>query len=599
MIAARDQPRHARSIGVDVARSRYLALGAAGGLAAIAGMLYFASVPAGLAPGAFDATRSLDVVAFAVVGGLGSALGAGLGAAALILAGAALPPPWGSVVSGAGVLWVVLFAPAGAAGALTRIRDRLAELFVPNADAVKVAPVIPAPRAAIGAAHVAGADTRGAMQNDAVRGAMVVAFAFAGPSLAGLFGAPQILRDHLGIDPGFMGPWLVLALAAAASIAAVIAWRTTGPTSDLLVVGIVVAAVATFVFTEDAAMTAVVAMVGPVAAGWTLSRLARRTADHVPAHLASAACGLIVASGCGGLVAAGHLAAVAAGNDVLDAGRWSIVYLAIGSAAMVGLVRRVSAFTVAAAVGDPIRSGRRRWTALRVDGLTVDLGGHRILADVTLDVRPGELVALVGANGSGKSTLLRAVAGFVDHAAGRIHVAGENLEGLRPHERAAAGVAFVDGARPVFPDLTVRQNLRVGAYLTHRTEASFSAGLEHVLAIVPQLAPRLGTRAGLLSGGEQRQLAVAQTLFRRPVVLLADELGLGLDRVAQRLVSRLLRDLADDGIAIVAVDHDVDALLAVADRTVAVRDAATVELSDTDSRREEIVPAVFLGSAAR
>lgn len=599
MIAARDQPRHARGLGVDVARSRHVALGAAGGLAAVAGMLYVASVPAGLAPGAFDATRSLDVVALAVVGGVGSALGAGLGAAALILAGAALPPPWGSVASGAGVLWVVLFAPAGAAGALTVARDRIARLLVPNTVRDEVAAVVSVSPIPAGTAWVAGADTRGALRDGAVRAAMVAAFALSGPALAALFGGPLIVRGHLGFDAGPLAPWLVLASAAAAAIAAVGAWRRAAPTSELLVAGIATAVVATFVVTEDAVMTAGVAIVGPVAAGWTVARLARRANDHVPAHLASAASGLVVASGCGGLVAAAHLAAVAAGNDLVDVGRWSLVYLAVGSAAIACLARRAPTPRSADHGSEPVVAGRRRWTALRVERLAVDLGGHRILSGVTLDVRPGQLVALVGANGSGKSTLLRAVAGFVDPVSGRIDVAGEDLTGLRPHERTASGVAFVDGARPVFADLTVRQNLRVGAYLSHRTDASFSAGLEHLLTVVPQLAARLDTRAGMLSGGEQRQLAVAQTLFRRPVVLLTDELGLGLDGAAQRLVFRLLRQLADDGIAVVAVDHDVEALLAVADRTIAVKETAVVEVADATSDHDELVPAVFLGSARR
>lgn len=601
MIAARDQPRHARGIGVEVVRHRHVALGAAGGLAAVAGMLYLACVPSGLAPGAFDATRSLDVVALAVVGGLGSALGAALGAAALVVGGAVLPPPWGSVASGAGVLWVVLFAPAGVSGALTVLRDRLAAVLVPDAHRTVPPSATGVPVASFPdtttKARVAGADTREALQHPLVRRAMVAAFAIAGPSMAGVLGAPLLVRDHLGVETGASGPWLVLVLAALTAVAAIAGWRRAVVASEVPVVAIALAALGVFVLTEDDAMVAALALVGAAPTGWTVARVARRAADHTPAHLTSAASGLVAAAGCGGLVAAAHLAAVAAGNDLLHVARWAVVYLAIGTIALTLAGRGVPT----AIVSEPSSAagGRRRWTAVRVEGLAVDLGGHRILSDVTLEVRPGELVALVGANGSGKSTLLRAIAGVVGHHGGRVDVAGEDLAGLRPHERAAAGVAFVDGARPVFPDLSVRQNLRVGAFLTHRTEASFASALEEIVAIIPQLAHRLDATAGLLSGGEQRLLAVAQTLLRRPVVLLADELGLGLDVRAQQLLFRLLRDLANDGIAVIAVDHDVEALARLVDRTIAIQDGGILEVEPAATDVRDLVPAAFLGSATR
>jgi len=237
---------------------------------------------------------------------------------------------------------------------------------------------------------------------------------------------------------------------------------------------------------------------------------------------------------------------------------------------------------------------RRRWAPLRVERLAVVFGRNRVLDGVDLEVGPGEVVALVGANGSGKSTLLRAVAGFVEPVSGRVDVAGEELDALRPDERAAAGVALVSGARPVFPDLSVRENLRVGAYLSHRTRRSFNDAVPHVLQLVPRLAPLLDRRAGVLSGGEQRHLAVAQTLFRRPAVLLADELTLGLDAASQASVLSLLRTLADDGVGVVVVDHDLAPLTAAADRTVVLHEGRA-EAADAQSA---LVPARFLGGLA-
>jgi branched-chain amino acid transport system ATP-binding protein len=187
-------------------------------------------------------------------------------------------------------------------------------------------------------------------------------------------------------------------------------------------------------------------------------------------------------------------------------------------------------------------------------------------------------------------------------AAGRIDVAGHEITALRVDERAANGVAFVSGAHPVFPDMTVRENLRVGGYLTHRTERGFATALGHVLSFVPALADRVDTRAGLLSGGEQRQLAVAQMLFRRPALLLADELTLGLDVGAQETVLRLLRSLADDGIGVVVVDHDLHALTRVADRVVVVRHGALESFADPaefTAARHDLLPARFLAPVAR
>jgi ABC-type branched-subunit amino acid transport system ATPase component len=312
-----------------------------------------------------------------------------------------------------------------------------------------------------------------------------------------------------------------------------------------------------------------------------------------------------VAAAVAGLAGAAHLAGVAGGNDLLDAARWAVVYLtgstlaALAAAGRAAADRRRSWQRVAA----PARTqARRRWAPLRIESLAVDLGDQRILDAVDAEVQSGELVALVGGNGAGKSTLLRAVVGLVPLTTGRVDIAGQEVTALRTDERAAAGVAFVSGAHPVFPDLTVRENLRVGGYLTHRPRRAFDAALEHVLTVVPVLGSRLDTRAGLLSGGEQRQLAVAQTLFRRPALLLADELTLGLDVDAQATVLALLRTLADDGIGVVVVDHDLDALARVADRVVVVRHGrleSFVDVEQFTAAREELLPARFLARVGR
>jgi ABC-type branched-subunit amino acid transport system ATPase component/branched-subunit amino acid ABC-type transport system permease component len=614
MVAARDEPRRAAGLGVRTARASAVGMALSGAVAALAGITYLGSVPARIAPGAFDAARSLDVLAFAVVGGLGSALGAGLGATALVAAGVLLPAPWGAVATGAGVLWVVLVAPAGLGSTLARLRDRAARTLQPDAfprpqqvalhESEVGSTAGPAEKVAV----VAGGDTREAVGVPTVRAAMVAAFCIAAASLAALFGAPAALAASAGVDLGPLTPWFVLGASGGCALTALLRWRTWTPTSgwpvEATVVGAAAAAAVAFALSRDALMLTALAVVGPLAGAWAVAGLARTAAGVCVPRTRAAATGVVVAAAVGGGVGAAHLAAVAAGGTILDAARWASYYLAAGLAAIVAAAARAPQDRRRAQqrMTTPVASsGRRRWAPLRIERLTVEFGVHRVLDGVGLEVRSGEVVALVGANGAGKSTLLRTVAGLTPAAGGRIDVAGEEISALRPDERAAVGVAFVSGARPVFPDLTVAENLRVGGYLTHRTRKAFRASVQQVLSLVPLLADRLDTRAGLLSGGEQRQLAIAQTLFRRPMLLLADELTLGLDRAAQAAVLRLLRTLADDGIGVVVVDHDLHALAGIADRVVVVADGATVEFQDVaafDDARGDLLPSRFLAGAA-
>jgi ABC-type branched-subunit amino acid transport system ATPase component len=232
-----------------------------------------------------------------------------------------------------------------------------------------------------------------------------------------------------------------------------------------------------------------------------------------------------------------------------------------------------------------------------LDHLTVTFSGNVVLEDTTLVVGPGELVALCGGNGAGKSTMLRVAAGLVMPEQGRVEVNGEDITTLQPEERSAVGLAFVSGARPVFSDLTVMENLRVAAFGSHTTARSFEAASEHILDLVPAMARRRHHKAALLSGGEQRLLAIAQTLYRRPVVLLADELTLGLDAEAREGALDLLRVLADDGVGVVAVDHDLPALLGRADRAVLIAEGETHVFRRPASlleRRRDLLPAQFL-----
>lgn len=620
LVAARDQPRRAAGFAIDAGRARAAGMAMSGAAAALAGVLYAVCVPAGIAPGAFDPDRSLDVLALAVVGGLGSPLAAAIGAAAVLASGASLPPPWGDVAVGTAVLWVVLLSPAGVSAITTRVRDRLAAWVTGNrvgrspARADQPGPAddpvrVRDPGVEV-EARVAGADTREAAATPSVRASAATAALVAAPALAGVAGAPSLLRDHLGVTVAAdLRPWVVLGLGLAAGAAAAAGWasaRRQPPGTELSVIAGALLATGAFVVTGDRSMLAVVAVVGVPAAAHVLGRTVALVGTAVPHRARSAAYGIVVAAGLGGSVGSAHLALVAAGGDLLDASRWAVGYLAAGALAAATALSRLPGDRRRARAMSPAVAprGRRVRVPLRVEHLAVGFGhdaSRAVLDDVGFEVRAGELVALLGVNGTGKSTLLRSIAGLVPVRGGRVEVDGTDLSGLATHERAAAGLAFVDGARPVFPDLTVAENLRAAAHLSHRSGAAHAEATAHVLAAVPALAARLDARAGQLSGGQQRLLAVAQTLYRTPTVLLVDELALGLDAQAKATTLQLLRTLADAGIAVVAVEHDLDALLAIADRAVTLQSGRTIE-TDIEAVRaapQELLAPTFLAGAAR
>lgn len=188
---------------------------------------------------------------------------------------------------------------------------------------------------------------------------------------------------------------------------------------------------------------------------------------------------------------------------------------------------------------------------LRVENLQVRFGADLRLDDINLHVDAGEMVVVTGTNGAGKSTLLRTIAGFVQETRGHILFNDTDLHILRAEERALRGIGFIDGARPVFDELTVDENLRMGAWLQRRAESN------DVLRSFPRLAAKRKYRASELSGGERRLLAFAQSLCRRPHLLLADEVTIGLDEESAAEVTGAMSSLAQLGTAVLWVDHQV------------------------------------------
>jgi branched-chain amino acid transport system ATP-binding protein len=202
---------------------------------------------------------------------------------------------------------------------------------------------------------------------------------------------------------------------------------------------------------------------------------------------------------------------------------------------------------------------------LRIDGLRAGYGRITGVADVTLEVRRGELVALLGPNGAGKTTVLRAVSGMIKPWSGTVRLDGRDVTGLRSDLLVRAGLAHVPEGRRVLPRLTVLENLRLGAF-TRRDGAAVGAGIEAVLERFPKLKDRRGQKAGTLSGGEQQMLVIGRALMAEPKVLLLDEPSLGLSPLLVREVFELIRGLAADGLTVLLVEQNVAQGLGAADR---------------------------------
>jgi branched-chain amino acid transport system ATP-binding protein len=202
---------------------------------------------------------------------------------------------------------------------------------------------------------------------------------------------------------------------------------------------------------------------------------------------------------------------------------------------------------------------------LEVANLVAGYGPIRALDGVSLDVEPGELVAIIGANGAGKTTLLMAISGVVRPRAGTIRFAGRALADLPPHEVMRLGIAQAPEGRRIFPRLTVRENLELGGF-TRSDRGRLARDIDEACGLFPVLGQRLGQLGGTLSGGEQQMLAIARALVGRPQLLLLDEPSLGLAPLIVAKVFEVIASLSARGIAVVLVEQNARAALKLASR---------------------------------
>jgi ABC-type branched-subunit amino acid transport system ATPase component len=241
-------------------------------------------------------------------------------------------------------------------------------------------------------------------------------------------------------------------------------------------------------------------------------------------------------------------------------------------------------------VGDPI---------LALEGVCFSYGPLQVLFDVDLTVPPGARVGLLGTNGAGKSTLLRIVAGLARPTTGKVVFDGRDVTDVATEERVVLGMTLLEGGRAMFPSLTVAESLRIGAYPYLADARAVERSIGEVLDLFPALGPRLGQRAGTLSGGEQQMLALAKALLARPRLLMVDELSLGLAPVVlEGIIAALDVLVREKEVTLVLVEQSLNVALGVTDQAYFMEkgtvrfSGATEDLLD----RGDLVRSVFFGA---
>jgi branched-chain amino acid transport system ATP-binding protein len=231
---------------------------------------------------------------------------------------------------------------------------------------------------------------------------------------------------------------------------------------------------------------------------------------------------------------------------------------------------------------------------LSVENLKSRYGRIEVLHDISIEVRAGEIVTLVGANGAGKTTLLRAISGVQPITGGTIRLEGKPIEQISGYARVALGIAQVPEGRQLFAPLSVEDNLRLGAW--HRQDGGIAADLAKVFDLFPMLAVMRSTVAGAISGGQQQMLAIGRALMSRPRLLLLDEPSMGLAPILVDQILDIIVGLKRDGLTVLLIEQNACAALAIADRGYVV-ETGRVTLTGTakDLLADDRVKAAYLG----
>ena len=630
MQAFASAPAAARGVGVNPVAVRTAAFVLAATAAGLAGGLQ-AALTGFIAPSSFPFSLSILFLLVVVVGGAGRTLGPLIGSAIVVF----LPEVLASLAEyrllffGAGLLIVLWAAPGGIAGALARLLMARKSASTAKADLD------------LALAHITGA--RGGLSAEGVRVAFGGVVAVAGVDMAAAPGrVTSVIGPNgagkttlLNLVSGFQRPDSgtvrvgkddITGFAAHDVVHAGLArtFQTAQPFGSLSVLDNVRLGLLRGAWHGQApadlarALLALVGYSGPQErAAATLPHVDRRLVEIARA-LATSPAVLLLDEPAAGLseadtvklgsllqrLARAGLAIVLVEHDmslvmsisdeivVLDAGR----RIAAGTPAVV----RNDPAVKAAYLGTTMSAGSAAARSagaplLEVKELSAGYGPLAVLDRVSLRIGRGEVIALFGPNGAGKSTLMKALSGLIRPVSGTIRLDGRDLAVLPAPQVARSGLILVPEGRQVFPQLTVAENLRLGA--TRRSDFSEDE-IEGMLVRFPRLRPRLHTAAGLLSGGEQQMLAVARGLLARPEVLLLDEPSLGL---APAVVTELFEQFArlrDEGMTLLIVDQMADYALAIADRGYVLGGGRIVAEGSPSELRGAMLDDAYLGSAS-
>ena len=232
-------------------------------------------------------------------------------------------------------------------------------------------------------------------------------------------------------------------------------------------------------------------------------------------------------------------------------------------------------------------------TILKIEDLQVHYGGIEAVKGISFDVQEGQIVTLIGSNGAGKSSTLRTISGLVKPSGGKITFRGEDITGKDPTQIVTQGVTLVPEGRRIFPDMTVLENLKIGAYLR---KDDLSEDLEWVYSLFPRLKERSWQAGGTLSGGEQQMLAVGRALMSRPKLLMMDEPSLGLAPLIVRDIFSIIRRVNEDGITVLLIEQNANAALRIANYGY-VLETGTISLTGTGEAllRDESIREAYLG----
>jgi len=235
---------------------------------------------------------------------------------------------------------------------------------------------------------------------------------------------------------------------------------------------------------------------------------------------------------------------------------------------------------------------------LEVDGLEVAYGKIRAVKGISFSVDAGAVVTLIGANGAGKTTTLRTLSGLLSPSAGTVAFEGRRLDDVAPHEIVELGIAHVPEGRRIFPRMSVRENLELGAFSRSGKGPpnEVAADLDRVFGLFPVLSERRRQAGGTLSGGEQQMLAIGRALMSRPRLLMLDEPSMGLSPIMMNVIFTTLAELKAEGTTILLVEQNAQAALALADRAYVIETGAVVlEGSASELAASEQVRKAYLG----